>query len=50
MWQSLNKPYQLSLFYKASPVYLSSEIVLDSSPVLKADFGVHIMGSPGKGE
>ncbi len=50
VWQSLNKPYQLSLFYKASPVYLSSEIVLDSSPVLKTDFGVHIMGNPGKGE
>ncbi|MCM1258761.1 MAG: DUF4255 domain-containing protein [Roseburia sp.] len=40
VWQSINKPYQLSLFYKASPVFLSSEVVMDASPVLKADFGV----------
>lgn len=50
VWQSINKPYQLSLFYKASPVYLSSELVFDSSPVLQADFGVHMMEKPGKGE
>lgn len=43
VWQSINKPYQLSLFYKAAPVFLSSEVVVDTSPVLKADFGVHIM-------
>ena len=41
VWQSINKPYQLSLFYKASPVFLSSEVVMDASPVLKADFDVH---------
>lgn len=43
VWQSINKPYQLSLFYKASPVFLSSEIVMDTSPVLTADFGLRRM-------
>ena len=44
VWQAINKPYQISLFYKAAPVFMSSEIVIDTPRVSSADFGVHITG------
>ncbi|MEG0876835.1 MAG: DUF4255 domain-containing protein, partial [Oscillospiraceae bacterium] len=28
VWSAINKPYQVSLFYKACPVFLSSEIIV----------------------
>ena len=42
MWQAINKPYQVSLFYKAAPVFLSSEVVIDTPRVVDASFGLHI--------
>lgn len=44
VWSAINKPYQVSLFYKAAPVFLSSEIVVESPRVTDAQFGVHIRG------
>lgn len=45
VWQAINKPYQVSLFYKAGPVFLSSEVVIDAPRVTDAAFGIHIQGS-----
>lgn len=45
VWQAINKPYQVSLFYKAAPVFLSSEIVIDTPRVVDASFGIHIADS-----
>jgi len=45
VWQAINKPYQVSLFYKAGPVFLSSEVVIDAPRVTDATFGIHISGS-----
>lgn len=45
IWQAVNKPYQVSLFYKAGPVFLSSEVVIDTPRVTDAAFGIHIQGS-----
>lgn len=45
VWQAINKPYQVSLFYKAGPVFLSSEVVIDTPRVTDATFGIHIQGS-----
>ena len=47
VWQAINKPYQISLFYKAAPVFLSSEIVIDPARVTSASFGLNITGSKG---
>jgi hypothetical protein len=44
VWQAINKPYQISLFYKAAPVFLSSEIVIDTPRVKEAEFGLGITG------
>lgn len=49
VWSAINKPYQVSLFYRAFPVFLSSEIVLDSPRVTEAQFSVGIRGEPEKG-
>lgn len=38
VWQAVNKPYQISLFYKAAPVFVSSEIVADPPRVREALF------------
>ena len=43
VWSALNKPYQVRLFYKAAPVFLSSEIVVDSPRVTQATFTVDTM-------
>ncbi|MDR0853270.1 MAG: DUF4255 domain-containing protein [Clostridiales Family XIII bacterium] len=42
VWSAINKPYQVSLFYKVSPVFLSSEIVIDPPRVSQASFNVEI--------
>ncbi|MEG1190445.1 MAG: DUF4255 domain-containing protein [Oscillospiraceae bacterium] len=49
VWSAINKPYQVSLFYKACPVFLSSEIIVDSPRVTEAQFAVRIR-EDGKGE
>lgn len=38
VWQALHKPYQLSLFYKAAPVFLSSEVTVNVPMVTEATF------------
>lgn len=43
VWSAINKPYQVSLFYKAAPVFLSSEIVVDSPRVTEASFSVGML-------
>ena len=47
VWQAISKPYQISLFYKAAPVMLSSEIVLDAPRVREASFDIDLMGREG---
>ena len=44
VWQAINKPYEISLFYKAAPVYVSSELVIDPPRVTEATFGLDMMG------
>lgn len=46
VWSAINKPYQVSLFYKASPVFVSSEIIVDSPRVTEAQFTVSMRGVP----
>lgn len=40
VWSAINKPYQVSLFYKAAPVFISSEIVVDPPRVTQAEFTI----------
>ncbi len=47
VWQAISKPYQISLFYKAAPVFLSSEVVVDTPRVSEAAFDLHIIGEEG---
>jgi hypothetical protein len=47
VWSAINKPYQISLFYKAAPVFLSSETAVDIVPVREAVFTI---GMPGEDE
>jgi hypothetical protein len=42
VWSAINKPYQVSLFYKAAPILLSSEIVIDTRRVTDAEFNIEI--------
>ncbi|MCR5101443.1 MAG: DUF4255 domain-containing protein [Butyrivibrio sp.] len=44
VWQAINKPYQISLFYKAAPVMLSSGEIIDTPRVTEASFGINITG------
>ncbi len=44
VWSAINKPYQISLFYKAAPVFVSSEIVIDAPRVTDAQFTLHVTG------
>ncbi len=44
VWQAINKPYQISLFYRAAPVYLSSGVIIDTPRVVDASFGLYIDG------
>lgn len=48
VWQAINKPYQISLFYKAAPVFLSSEVVINTPRVAEASFDLHITGEEGR--
>ncbi len=48
VWQAINKPYQISLFYKAAPVFLSSEVIINTPRVAQASFGLHITGEEGR--
>lgn len=50
VWSAINKPYQVSLFYKACPVFLSSEIVVDTPRVTEAQFTLGIRGETERGE
>lgn len=43
VWSAISKPYQVSLFYKASPVFLSSEVVMEVPLVTEASFTVDIV-------
>ena len=49
VWSAINKPYQVSLFYKAAPVFLSSEIVVDTPRVTEASFTIGIRGEQREG-
>ena len=42
VWQAINKPYQVSLFYKAAPVYLSSAEVINTPCVVDATFTLQL--------
>ena len=44
VWQAISKPYQISLFYKAAPVMLSSEIIVEPPRVNTASFDIDLMG------
>ena len=44
VWQAINKPYQISLFYRAAPVYVSSEVLINTPRVVDAQFGLHVTG------
>jgi hypothetical protein len=44
VWSAINKPYQVSLFYKAAPVFLSGEIVTEETPVREATFTIRVSG------
>ena len=44
VWQAINKPYQVSLFYKAAPVYLSSGEFINTPRVTDASFELGITG------
>ncbi len=44
VWQAISKPYQLSLFYRAAPVYLSSGETIDTPRVSDASFELGITG------
>lgn len=44
VWQAINKPYEISLFYKAAPVFLASELIVEPPRVSEAAFGLNLMG------
>ena len=47
VWQAISKPYQISLFYKAAPVFLSSEVIVNTPRVTDASFDLRITGEEG---
>ena len=47
VWSALHKPYNLSLFFKAGPVFLSSEDIIVTPEVVEAEFNID-MKSKGK--
>ena len=47
VWSAINKPYQVALFYKAAPVFISSEIVVDPPRVTQAEFTVGVANERG---
>lgn len=44
VWSAINKPYQISLFYKAAPVFLSSEVFVNTYRVTDAAFNLAVRG------
>ena len=48
VWSAINKPYQISLFYKAAPVYLSSAEVIETPRVVDATIALHVAGDDRK--
>jgi hypothetical protein len=48
VWSAINKPYQVSLFYKAAPVFLSSEIVVTTPRVVDASFNLNAQNNLGE--
>jgi hypothetical protein len=48
VWQAINKPYQISLFYRAAPVYLSSAEVIETPRVVDATIALHVAGDDQK--
>ena len=50
VWQAINKPYQISLFYKAAPVFLSSEMVVEPPRVGEASIGINLMAQEGRSD
>ena len=42
VWSAINKPYQVSLFYKAAPVFLSSEIIVDTPRVIDVEIRLNL--------
>jgi len=44
VWQAISKPYQISLFYKAAPVFVSSEVSVEPPRVREAAFGIDFAG------
>ena len=44
VWQAINKPYQISLFYRAAPVYLSSGEIIDTPRVTDGSIEISITG------
>lgn len=44
VWTAVNKPYQVALFYRASPILLSSQIVVDPPRVTEARFALSVQG------
>lgn len=47
VWQAINRPYEVSLFYKAAPILLSSEITMEVPEVLGAEFNVSVIKGQG---
>ncbi|MBO4900805.1 MAG: DUF4255 domain-containing protein [Lachnospiraceae bacterium] len=44
VWQAISKPYQISLFYRAAPVYLSSGEYIETPLVTDGSFELEITG------
>ncbi|MGI5979103.1 MAG: DUF4255 domain-containing protein [Oscillospiraceae bacterium] len=44
VWTAISKPYQVSLFYRVAPVFLSSEIVVEPPRVSDARFDIDVIG------
>ena len=44
VWRMVNKPYQVSLFYRAAPVYLSSGEFIETPRVSDASFEIEVTG------
>jgi len=42
VWQAINKPYQVSLFYRAAPVFLSSGEYVETPRVVDASFSLQV--------
>lgn len=48
VWTAISKPYQVALFYKVAPVFLSSEIVVEPPRVTEARFDLDVLGGERK--